>query len=40
MKEAAIKQCLKELADALSSYDGGAGKGDSMGIYESGAGDA
>ncbi len=40
MKEAAIKECLKELAETLSSYEaGGADKGDSLGIYESDAGD-
>ena len=39
MKEAAIKECLKELSEALSSYEAnGASPGDSLGIYESDAG--
>ena len=36
MKEAAIKQSLKELADALASYDSSqADKDGAIGIYES-----
>ena len=39
MKEAAIKQCLKELSESLSSYEaGGTPTDDSLGIYESDAG--
>ena len=35
MKEAAIKQCLKELTRALSSFEvGKTSKGSSLGIYE------
>jgi len=36
MKEAAIKQSLKELADTLASYESNeAGKEGSVGVYES-----